>query len=51
MKTNFKDIIIIILVVILISMFNTKISWEHNGKMWSYKLGHFYLEKIGVRSE
>lgn len=50
-----KDIIylsiIIILVGIIVSMYNTTISWEHDGKMWSYKLGHFYTEKVGIRHE
>lgn len=51
MKINFKDIIIIILALIIISMYNTTISWSYKGKIWNYKLGHFYLEKIGLRSE
>lgn len=36
----------ILLIFLLISMFNTKVSWEHNGKTWSYKLGDFYLDRF-----
>ena len=50
-----KDIvylsIIIILIGTIISMYNTTIAWEHDGKIWNYKLGHFYTEKIGLRHE
>lgn len=46
-----KNIVIIILALIIISIYNTTISWEHNGQTYSYKLGHFYLEKIGLRHE
>jgi len=36
----------VLLIILLVSMFNTKISWEHNGKIWSYKLGDFYLDRF-----
>jgi hypothetical protein len=51
MINRLKDMTIIVLLIILVSMFNTKVHWEHGGKMWSYKLGNFYLERIGLRHE
>lgn len=36
----------IILIIILISMANTKIGWEHNDKIYYHKLGDFYMERI-----
>ena len=41
----------VLLTIIIISMFNTKISWVFNGYNYTYRLGDFYLEKIGLRGE
>ena len=36
----------IVLMIILISMANTKISWVHNDKTYTHKLGDFYMERL-----
>lgn len=36
----------IITIIILISMFNTKIGWVHNDKVYEHKLGDFYIERL-----
>lgn len=40
-----------VLLLIIVSMYNTTITWEHNGKLYTYKLGHFYTENIGLKHE
>ena len=44
-------IINVLLTILIISMFNTTITWVHYGHDYTYKLGDFYLEKIGLRGE
>lgn len=39
-------VINILLTIVLISMFNTRISWIHNNNEYTHKLGDFYLERL-----
>ena len=41
----------VLLTILIVSMFNTKITWVFYGHDYTYKLGDFYLEKIGIRGE
>lgn len=41
----------VLLTILIVSMFNTKITWVFYGHDYTYKLGDFYLEKIGLRHE
>ena len=46
MKETIKTIIIIALITIIIAMGETRIQWEHNGAMYSHKLGEFFIERF-----
>ena len=52
MKMKNKKILIIslilniVLLMAFVSLFNNKISWEHNGKIYTHKAGDFWLERL-----
>lgn len=50
MKKNmiliFSLILNVILIFNFIYLFNFKITWEHNGKIYSHKCGNFMLEYL-----
>lgn len=39
-------IINIITIILLITMYNTTISWEHNGEIYNHRLGDFFVETL-----
>ena len=41
-----KTIVILLLIGVIIAMGETSITWEHNGKEYTHKLGSFFIERF-----